>query len=187
MHFTLMPVIPHYIEYDILRNNGAKIDTSYFLMLSFDFVMTGQKNFGIPTHLPPPLALLFSHLETYAKRKKSLAEQYAQVLMKESYGECTLLFYQQAHAKRAGKTLFRYLFARDHWAQIEDIFLESGLAVFRRKEETIRRYALPESDTSIEVIETNGHAVLQIKATDEDAVVEALTIVGHTIDEGHVT
>ncbi|PJC32725.1 hypothetical protein CO051_02660 [Candidatus Roizmanbacteria bacterium CG_4_9_14_0_2_um_filter_39_13] len=184
MKFVLHNVIPHYIEHDILQSSGRKIHDSYYCIEYFDFVMNGQKEFIIPDGCPELYKQLFLILKKYAKKNKTLEEQSSYLFMKESYDTCTLLLHAIDSTTKKPCTLFRTIFPKIEWANIEDFLLIAGLAVCKQSEKRTLKYELPVFDSRYELIIEGENNMLTLFAPDEDKLIDSLTVIGHTVDEG---
>ena len=184
MKFILKDVTPHYIEHDIVRNGGTKILDSYYLIQYFDFVMNGQKQFSIPKNLPEQSVKLFTQLKAYAKNKKTLDEQSKYLFMKEAYDTCSIVLHSFDPKQKKPFVTHRIEFPKSEWANLEDMFLEAGLAVCKRTENRTMRYELRALEAHYELIIEGDNTTLTIKAPDEDKLIDSLTVIGHSVDEG---
>ncbi|MDP4011465.1 MAG: hypothetical protein Q8P72_04530 [Candidatus Roizmanbacteria bacterium] len=184
MKFVLHNVIPHYIEHDILQNSGRKVHDSFYCIEYFDFVTNGQKEFAIPKHLPDTFTEIFFRLKTYAKTKKTLDELSMYLFIKESYDTCSMVLHSYDPSKKKPFVTSRSEFFKNEWANVEDLLLTAGLAVCNRSEKRTMKYELPVFDSQYELIIEGENNTLTLHAPDLDKLIDSLTVIGHTVDEG---
>jgi len=186
MIFIIKDVTADYIEHDIVQNGGRNTHDSYYLIQYFDFVMSGQKDFSIPDLCADEYVNLFSILAKYARRKKTLEEQSMYLFMKEAYDTYSIILYSIDASTKKTLTAFRREFPKTEWANVEDMLLAAGLAVFRKTEKRTLRYELHALEAQYKMDMINGQTTLSIKAPDEDKLIDAITVVGYSVDEGKI-
>lgn len=181
-------LLPNIKQNDIifeLQNIGArKIYTIVFNIEFFDFASHNPKFYTRPLRSPKGFSRLFDKLNAISKSNRTLEQSLISLSIFEDENLGQVLMKKLASQVSNDLILFEFEFKIARRAQLEEILLTSGLQVVKSVdiEKTIFMYSSLVAKYSL--IVENQNIKLLVEAPDQDRIIKALNLIGHTIDEG---